>query len=87
MCSRPTALALAIAGIVSMGPAFGQDAPPPAAELEGVKVVGDWLGDATRNTVLDHPGARTVVLRFAAADQLRTLEACAEALNRRGWLR
>ena len=32
-------------------------------------------------------GARTVVLRFAAADQLRTLEACAEALNRRGWLR
>jgi len=31
-------------------------------------------------------GARTVVLRFAANDQLRTLEACAEALNRRGLL-
>jgi alkanesulfonate monooxygenase SsuD/methylene tetrahydromethanopterin reductase-like flavin-dependent oxidoreductase (luciferase family) len=28
-------------------------------------------------------GARTVVLRFAANDQLRTLEACAEALERR----
>ena len=28
-------------------------------------------------------GARTVVLRFAANDQLATLEACAEALNRR----
>jgi alkanesulfonate monooxygenase SsuD/methylene tetrahydromethanopterin reductase-like flavin-dependent oxidoreductase (luciferase family) len=31
-------------------------------------------------------GARTVVLRFAANDQLRTLEACAEALHRRGLL-
>jgi alkanesulfonate monooxygenase SsuD/methylene tetrahydromethanopterin reductase-like flavin-dependent oxidoreductase (luciferase family) len=31
-------------------------------------------------------GARTVVLRFAANDQLRALEACAEALNRRGLL-
>ena len=32
-------------------------------------------------------GARTVVLRFAANNQLATLEACAEALNRRGLLR
>ncbi len=32
-------------------------------------------------------GARTVVLRFAARDQLATLDACAEALNRRGFLR
>jgi alkanesulfonate monooxygenase SsuD/methylene tetrahydromethanopterin reductase-like flavin-dependent oxidoreductase (luciferase family) len=31
-------------------------------------------------------GARTVVLRFAANDQLGTLEACAEALNRRDLL-
>jgi alkanesulfonate monooxygenase SsuD/methylene tetrahydromethanopterin reductase-like flavin-dependent oxidoreductase (luciferase family) len=31
-------------------------------------------------------GARTVVLRFAANDQLRTLEACAEALHRRSLL-
>ncbi len=31
-------------------------------------------------------GARTVVLRFAANDQLRTLEACADALRQRGLL-
>jgi Fe(3+) dicitrate transport protein len=63
MCFRPTVLALAIAGIVSC-PAMAQEAPPPpAAELEGVKVVGDWLGDAALNTVADHPGARTVVRR------------------------
>jgi alkanesulfonate monooxygenase SsuD/methylene tetrahydromethanopterin reductase-like flavin-dependent oxidoreductase (luciferase family) len=31
-------------------------------------------------------GARTVVLRFAARDQVGTLAACAEALNRRGLL-
>jgi alkanesulfonate monooxygenase SsuD/methylene tetrahydromethanopterin reductase-like flavin-dependent oxidoreductase (luciferase family) len=31
-------------------------------------------------------GARTVVLRFAARDQLGTFDACAEALNRRGLL-
>jgi len=31
-------------------------------------------------------GARTVVLRLAANDQGRALEACAEALNRRGLL-
>ena len=31
-------------------------------------------------------GARTVVLRFAARDQVGTLEACAEALNRRNLL-
>jgi hypothetical protein len=30
--------------------------------------------------------ARTVVLRFAARDQLRTLEDCATALKRRGLL-
>jgi alkanesulfonate monooxygenase SsuD/methylene tetrahydromethanopterin reductase-like flavin-dependent oxidoreductase (luciferase family) len=29
-------------------------------------------------------GARTVVLRFAARDQLATLDGCAEALHRRG---
>jgi hypothetical protein len=31
-------------------------------------------------------GARTVVLRFAARDQLAYLEACAEALDKRGFL-
>ncbi|HEY4294765.1 TonB-dependent siderophore receptor [Luteibacter sp.] len=72
---RPTALALAIAGAVATHPATSQEAPPPAAELEGVKVVGDWLGDAALNTVVDHPGARTVVrreeLREAGAVNLR----------------
>jgi alkanesulfonate monooxygenase SsuD/methylene tetrahydromethanopterin reductase-like flavin-dependent oxidoreductase (luciferase family) len=34
-----------------------------------------------------HAGARTIVLRFAARDQLATLDACAEALNRRGYLK
>ena len=49
-------------------------------------VTGSW------NEVIDwtekyiEAGARTVVLRFAANDQLRTLEACAEALHRRGLL-
>jgi hypothetical protein len=32
-------------------------------------------------------GARSVVLRFAASNQLATLEACAEALAKRGLLR
>jgi alkanesulfonate monooxygenase SsuD/methylene tetrahydromethanopterin reductase-like flavin-dependent oxidoreductase (luciferase family) len=49
-------------------------------------VTGTW------NEVIDwmekyvEAGARTVVLRFATNDQLHTLEACAEALNRRGLL-
>lgn len=46
-------------------------------------VTGSW------NEVIDwieqylEQGARTVVLRFAARDQLRTLESCAEALKKR----
>src|SRR4029453_16512491 len=49
-------------------------------------VSGSW------NEVIDwieqyiDAGAQTVVLRFAARDQLGTLDACAEALNRRGLL-
>jgi alkanesulfonate monooxygenase SsuD/methylene tetrahydromethanopterin reductase-like flavin-dependent oxidoreductase (luciferase family) len=49
-------------------------------------VTGSW------NAVIDwiekyiQAGAGTVVLRFAATNQLATLEACAEALNRRGLL-
>lgn len=49
-------------------------------------VTGSW------DQVIDHiekyltQGARTVVLRFAANDQLATLEACAAALKRRGLL-
>jgi alkanesulfonate monooxygenase SsuD/methylene tetrahydromethanopterin reductase-like flavin-dependent oxidoreductase (luciferase family) len=50
-------------------------------------VTGSW------NEVIDwmekylDAGARSVVLRFAASDQLATLEACAEALAKRGLLR
>jgi alkanesulfonate monooxygenase SsuD/methylene tetrahydromethanopterin reductase-like flavin-dependent oxidoreductase (luciferase family) len=50
-------------------------------------VTGSW------NEVIDwmekyrEAGARSVVLRFAARDQLATLEACAEALAKRGLLR
>ena len=49
-------------------------------------VTGSWdeVIDWTEKYV--EAGARTVVLRFAANDQLRTLEACAEALKRRGIL-
>ncbi len=49
-------------------------------------VTGSWdeVIDWTEKYV--EAGARTVVLRFAANDQLRTLEACAEALKRRGLL-
>jgi alkanesulfonate monooxygenase SsuD/methylene tetrahydromethanopterin reductase-like flavin-dependent oxidoreductase (luciferase family) len=49
-------------------------------------VTGSWdeVIDWTEKYI--EAGARTVVLRFAANDQLRTLEACAEALKRRGLL-
>jgi alkanesulfonate monooxygenase SsuD/methylene tetrahydromethanopterin reductase-like flavin-dependent oxidoreductase (luciferase family) len=49
-------------------------------------VTGSW------NEVIDwmeqyiNAGARTVVLRFAARDQLATLDACADALKRRSFL-
>lgn len=74
---RPTTLALALAGAFAARAAAGQEAPPPApsTELEGVKVVGNWLGEAASNTVANHPGARTVVrreeLREAGAVNLR----------------
>jgi alkanesulfonate monooxygenase SsuD/methylene tetrahydromethanopterin reductase-like flavin-dependent oxidoreductase (luciferase family) len=42
--------------------------------------VVDWIEKYVKQ------GARTVILRFAARDQLRTLEACAQALARRGLL-
>jgi len=49
-------------------------------------ITGSWdeVIDWTEKYV--EAGARTVVLRFAANDQLGTLEACAEALKRRGLL-
>ena len=65
---RPAALALALAAALAAGSVLAQDAvtpPPSATELEGMKVVGDWLGEASRDTVENHPGARTVVRREA----------------------
>jgi alkanesulfonate monooxygenase SsuD/methylene tetrahydromethanopterin reductase-like flavin-dependent oxidoreductase (luciferase family) len=49
-------------------------------------VTGSW--DEVINCIEKYieAGARTVVLRFAARDQLSTLDACAEALNRRNLL-
>jgi len=49
-------------------------------------VTGTWDEVIDRMEKYVEAGARTVVLRFAANDQLRTLEACAEALHRRGLL-
>ncbi|TCV92747.1 Fe(3+) dicitrate transport protein [Luteibacter rhizovicinus] len=70
MPSRLTVLSLALLASGLLSPIVsGQAAPPPpAAELEGVKVVGDWLGEASRNTVANHPGARTVVRREDLAE-------------------
>ncbi len=49
-------------------------------------VTGTW--DEVLDWIVKYleAGARTVVLRLAALDQRRTLEECAEALNRRGLL-
>jgi alkanesulfonate monooxygenase SsuD/methylene tetrahydromethanopterin reductase-like flavin-dependent oxidoreductase (luciferase family) len=49
-------------------------------------VTGSWDEVIDWIETYGEQGARTVVLRFAARDQLRTLEACAEALHRRGLL-
>jgi len=49
-------------------------------------VTGSWDEVIDRTEKYVEAGARTVVLRFAANDQLRTLEACAEAFKRRGLL-
>ncbi|KAG9574671.1 hypothetical protein KCV01_g18137, partial [Aureobasidium melanogenum] len=76
MSFRPTLLAVAIVGALTAHPVLAEDVPnPPPAELEGVKVVGNWLGEAATNAVQNHPGARTVVrreeLREAGAINLR----------------
>jgi alkanesulfonate monooxygenase SsuD/methylene tetrahydromethanopterin reductase-like flavin-dependent oxidoreductase (luciferase family) len=49
-------------------------------------VTGSWDEGIDWMEKYIEAGARTVVLRFAARDQLRTLNDCAEALNRRGLL-
>jgi alkanesulfonate monooxygenase SsuD/methylene tetrahydromethanopterin reductase-like flavin-dependent oxidoreductase (luciferase family) len=50
-------------------------------------VTGSWNDVIDRIESYGEAGARTVVLRFAARDQTRQLESCAEALGRRGLLK
>lgn len=59
---------------INQGSAVLHAAQPAAAgsvELAptDVKVVGDWLGDADKTVVQNHPGARTVVRREAMVEQ------------------
>ena len=49
-------------------------------------VMGSWDEVIDRIEAYCEAGARTVVIRFATSDQLGHLEACAEALTRRGLL-
>ena len=49
-------------------------------------VMGCWDRVMDRIQAYAEAGARTLVLRFATSDQLRTLDACADALKRRGLL-
>ena len=50
-------------------------------------VMGSWEQVMDEIQAYTEAGARTLVLRFAASDQIRHLEACAEQLSRRGYLR
>ena len=50
-------------------------------------VTGSWDEVVDRLEAFREAGARTVVLRFAADDQLRYLETCADALKHRGLMR
>jgi alkanesulfonate monooxygenase SsuD/methylene tetrahydromethanopterin reductase-like flavin-dependent oxidoreductase (luciferase family) len=49
-------------------------------------VMGSWQQVMDQIQAYAEAGARTIVLRFAASDQIRHLEACAEQLARRGYL-
>lgn len=49
-------------------------------------VMGTWEQVMDKIQAYTEAGARTLVLRFAASDQVRHLEACAEQLSRRGYL-
>jgi alkanesulfonate monooxygenase SsuD/methylene tetrahydromethanopterin reductase-like flavin-dependent oxidoreductase (luciferase family) len=49
-------------------------------------VIGSWEEVIDRIETYGEAGARMIVIRFATSDQLRHLESCAEALNRRGLL-
>lgn len=65
---------------VSGGQGAMGDASADAQTLGVVKVVGDWLGEAEPETVLEHPGARDVIRR----EQVRAAGATTtrEVLNR-----
>ncbi|MDH3445242.1 MAG: hypothetical protein OEN50_15050, partial [Deltaproteobacteria bacterium] len=49
-------------------------------------VTGSWDEAVDKIEAYREAGVRTVVLRFAAREQLRHLENCAAALSRRGLL-
>ncbi|MDO4684031.1 MAG: TonB-dependent Fe(3+) dicitrate receptor FecA [Lautropia sp.] len=61
-------------------PAAAGDAATTEQTLGAVKVVGDWLGEAEEEKVLEHPGARDVIRR----DQAKAAGATTtrEVLNR-----
>jgi alkanesulfonate monooxygenase SsuD/methylene tetrahydromethanopterin reductase-like flavin-dependent oxidoreductase (luciferase family) len=50
-------------------------------------VTGSWDAVIDKIQAYRDAGARTVVLRFAAREQMRQLENCAEALSLRGLLK
>jgi alkanesulfonate monooxygenase SsuD/methylene tetrahydromethanopterin reductase-like flavin-dependent oxidoreductase (luciferase family) len=50
-------------------------------------VIGSWEQVMDQIQAYSEAGARTLVLRFAARDQIRQLETCAEQLSRRGYRR
>jgi alkanesulfonate monooxygenase SsuD/methylene tetrahydromethanopterin reductase-like flavin-dependent oxidoreductase (luciferase family) len=50
-------------------------------------VMGSWERVMDQIQAYTEAGARTLVLRFAASDQISHLEACAEHLSRRGYVR
>ena len=52
----------------------------------GLCLAGSWDEVLDRLEAFIDAGARTVVLRFAARDQLEQVEKCAEVLHRRGRL-
>jgi alkanesulfonate monooxygenase SsuD/methylene tetrahydromethanopterin reductase-like flavin-dependent oxidoreductase (luciferase family) len=61
--------------------------PYEAVAKAMVCVMGGWDRVMDRIEAYSEAGARTLVLRFATSDQLSHLEACAEQLSRRGYLR
>jgi alkanesulfonate monooxygenase SsuD/methylene tetrahydromethanopterin reductase-like flavin-dependent oxidoreductase (luciferase family) len=61
--------------------------PYDAVAKAMICVMGSWDHVLDRIQAYTEAGARTVVLRFASADQIRHLESCAEHLGRRGYLK